>query len=277
MILWSWAAAGAAPPLVLVVAADMPDAVLAAGGTLARMAAAGSDVVLIRVTNEEKDSFKLPPEETALRTREEARAAGRALGIREIISLGYRQAELGGVSFTELRDRIIFEIRRLKPGVMFLPNPYTEFDRVLDRYYAGRAAEDAFRAAAIEGYQPSHADAGLRPHLTPELYYYAQPVDPRRAEPESTATFVPLPKNVEIGDMLAKKIRAAQALKTSNENMARRLKQRLDETGRRLALIEKIDDGSIARLAEQNVRGLGGAEQFRYAGVELGIPAKYRQ
>ena len=37
----------------------------------------------------------------------------------------------------------------------------------------------------------------LKPHLTPELYYYAQPVDPRRRDGETT-TFVPQVKIVDI-------------------------------------------------------------------------------
>ncbi len=266
----------AAPPLVLVVAADASDFVLAAGGTIAKMAEAGSAVYVIRVTNDEKDSWGLPPEETALRARAEADSAARALGVKEAISLGYRAAELADVSFSGIRDRLIFYIRHYKPSVMFIPNPYSEYDRVLDRYYTGAAAEDAFRVAALENFQLPHGDVGLAPHLTPELYYYAQPLDPRRKEPESTATFVPRPKSVDIASTLPKKLAAAAALKTSNESTARRLKARLDATGRRLPILDTVDESSIKRLAEINVRGLGTTEEFRYAGVEFRIPRKYR-
>ncbi len=266
----------AAPPVVLVVAAEASNFVLAAGGTIAKMAEAGSTVYVIRVTNDEKDSWGLTAEETALRSRAESEAAARALGVKEVISLGYRAAELADVSFSGIRDRLIFYIRHYKPGVMFIPNPYTEYDRVLDRYYTGAAAEDAFRAAALENFQLAHADGGLGHHLTPELYYYAQPVDPRRKEPESTATFVPQPRSIDIAGTLQKKIAAAAALKTANESTARRLKARLDATERRLSMLETIDESGIRRLAEVNVRGLGTTEEFRYAGIEFRIPGKYR-
>ena len=96
--------------------------------------------------------------------------------------MGYRAAEMADVPFTSLRDRLIVYIRHYKPTIMFIPNPYTEFDRVLDRYYTGRAAEDAWRAASLENFVPPFQEFGLKPHLTPELYYYAQPVDPRRRD-----------------------------------------------------------------------------------------------
>ncbi len=272
--------------VVLVVTAAAADYLHAAGGTLAALIGQGAEVYVLRVTNDEKDSYGVGPEETARRVRQESEEAGRILGVKEVIGLGYRQWELADVSFTELRDRIIFYIRHCRPGVMFIPNPYTEYDRVLDRYYTGAAAEDAWRAAAFANYQPAHAAAGMQPHLTPELYYYAPPVDPRRREPESSATFVPQPKVVDIAATFERKLRAARALKTVNYSTAARLRDRLESTRRRLRLLDRVTDQAAAELLEINLRGLAKlaaegsglalAEEFRYAGVEYQIPAKYR-
>jgi LmbE family N-acetylglucosaminyl deacetylase len=274
-----WPGMAFAQKTILVVTADAADYLLAAGGTIAGMIDAGATAHLIRVSNDEKESWDLAPEETARRNRLECEEAGRILGIRDVVSLGYRAAELADVPFTTVRDRIIFYIRHYKPTILFIPNPYTEFERALDRYYTGRAAEDAWRAAAFENYQPPFAEVGLRPHLAPELYYYAQPVDPRRDEPESTATFVPQPKTIDITKTFQRKIKAAQALKTINYSMARRLKERLTSTGRSLPLLDTLDRSSVNRLVEVNVRGLAGsgtpAEELRYAGVEYGVPSKY--
>ena len=274
-----WPSIAFAQKTILVVTADAADYLLAAGGTIAGMIDAGATAHLIRVSNDEKESWDLAPEETAQRNRVECEEAGRILGIRDVVSLGYRAAELADVPFTTIRDRIIFYIRHYKPTILFIPNPYTEFERALDRYYTGRAAEDAWRAAAFENYQPPFAEVGLRPHLTPELYYYAQPVDPRRHEPESTATFVPQAKTIDITKTFQRKVKAAQALKTINYSMARRLKERLTSTGRSLPLLDPLDESSVNRLVEVNVRGLAGsgtpAEELRYAGVEYRIPSKY--
>src|SRR5688572_26210287 len=144
------AAQSAGKPVVLVITADASDYILAAGGTIAGMIDKGADAYLIRVTNDDKDSWNLSPEETAQRTRSESEAAARILGIKEVISMGYRAGELASVSPTELRDRLIFYIRRYKPNTLFIPNPYAEYNEVLDRHYTGTAAEEARRGAALE-------------------------------------------------------------------------------------------------------------------------------
>lgn len=272
---------------VLVVTADAGDYILAAGGTIAKMLDDGAAGYLVRVTNDDKDSWGLNPEETARRTRDESEKAAGILGFKEVESLGYRAGELGGVSPTELRDRILFYIRLYKPTVMFIPNPYAEYVEALDRFYVGQAAEDARRAASLSNYQPPFAVVGLETHVTPELYYYAQPFDPRRREAESSATFVPQPKILDIASTFDKKLRAAQALKTINHSMAMRIKDRLESTGRRLPLLDKVDEASVGKLVEINVRklaeiaaqdtGFSKAEEFHYAGVEYQIPSKYLQ
>lgn len=272
---------------VLVVTADASDYLLSAGGTLAAMIDKGASVYVLRVTNDEKDSWNLSPEETARQVRLESEEAGKILGVKEVIPLGYRAWELADVSFTEMRDRIIFHIRHLQPQVLFIPNPHTEHNRVLDRYYAGAASEDAWHKAGLGNVQVAHAAGGLKPHVTPELYYYAQPFDPRRNEPESTATFVPQPRATDITRTLERKIRAIQALATINTSMAQRLRQRLDSTGRRLPLLDRVDTQTVRQLVEENVRGLariggrtigtGAGEEFRYAGPDYRKPIKLQR
>lgn len=271
--------------VVLVITADAGDYILAAGGAIAGMIENGATAYLIRTTNDEKDSWELSPEETARRYSEESEQAAKILGIKEVISLGYRAGELGGVSHTELRDRLMFYIRLYKPAVLFLPNPYAEYVEVVDRFYTGKAAEEAQRVAALENFQPPFSVVGLTSHVVGELYYYAQPFDPRRREPESTATFVPQPKTLSISKTFEKKLRAAQALHTANYSMAMRIKERLDNTNRRLPLLATVNRESVDELVEINVRKLAQiaaegtsdelAEEFHYAGVEHQIPASY--
>ena len=287
-ILWialAFAATLSAQRTALVVAADQTDWVLAAGGTIAAMAADGVEVHLLRVANDEKESWDLSPEAAALAARKENEAAAKILGVAKVHSLGYRSGELAGVQHTELRDRILFYIRKYKPQVLFFPNPYAEYVEVLDRFYVGKAAEDAWRSAPLENVQPAFASVGLKGHVVDEVYYYAQPFDPRRREPESTATFVPQPTVRDVKAVISKKVRAAQALTTANESMARRIRQRLDATGRRLPLLDEITLESINELVSINVRRLAEmaakdsdyelAEEFHYAGIEYQIPSKY--
>jgi LmbE family N-acetylglucosaminyl deacetylase len=271
---------------ILVITADASDFILSAGGSIASMVAKGDRAVLVRVTNDDKDSWNLPAEETAVRTKSEVEQAAKILGISEVHSLGYRAGELGGVSPTEIRDRILLYVRLVKPDVMFIPNPYAEYVEVLDRHYTGMAAEEARMIAGLVNHQPPYADVGLKPHVTRELYYYAQPFDPRRREAESTATFTPQPKVLDIAAAFDKKLRAAQALKTMNYAMAMRIRQRLDESGRKLALLDTVNDGAVLKLVEINVRKLAEigakdssfkqAEEFMYAGPDFQVPQKLR-
>lgn len=271
--------------VVLVVAADA-EWLLYAGGAVAGMISAGAEAHLIRAGNDEKQSWDLQPEETALRNRRESEAAAAILGIRSVVSLGFRSSELRDVPHTTLRDRLMIHIRRLRPGVLFIPNAHTEHDRNLDRYYAGAAAEDAWHCARFANFLPAASDHGLAPHIVPEVYYYAPPVDPRRREPESTATFVPQPVQVDIGGSFARKLQAAMALETINRDRAMRLKQTLEARGQRVRLLDAAGDTAARRIAEENVRGLARisaegtsfayAEEFRYAGVDFGIPREYR-
>lgn len=269
---------------ILVIAADT-GWLACAGGTIARMIGEGAGAILVRVGNDEKDSWGLTPEETAFRNREESEAAAKLLGIQKVISLGYRSSELRDVPHTTMRDRLIFLIRHHRPSVLMLPNPHAEHDRNLDRYYVGAAAEDAWHCARFQNYLPAASHGGLKPHILSEVFYYAPPVDPRRREAESTATFAPQPIQVDIAESFTKKLRAAQTLRTVNRSTAMRLKQSLEAAGRRLPLLDTVAASAVDKLVEENLRGLAAvcakastyklAEEFRYAGIEYGIPSKY--
>jgi LmbE family N-acetylglucosaminyl deacetylase len=274
-------ALAAEPKTILVVAADARWLECCAG-LAARHLAAGLRGLLVRVGDDRLEGWNMPPEEAAWRNRVESEAAARSLGFAEVLSLGYPSGELRNVPHTTLRDRLITLIRLHRPAILVIPNPHTEHDRNLDSYYAGAAAEDAWHAARFANYLPALA---LAPYVIPEIYYYAPPVDPRRREPEAGPTFVPQPVQVDIRPWFAKKLAAARELKTVNRARAERLRQRLAAAGQRLPLLATVDAAAAARLAEENLRGLAAlcaqgsshtlAEEFRYAGVEYGIPAKY--
>jgi LmbE family N-acetylglucosaminyl deacetylase len=210
------------------------------------------------------------------------RGGGAGVGDGEVVSLGYASGELRNVPHTTMRDRIMLLIRQHKPTVLVIPNAHTEHDRNLDSYYAGAAAEDAWYCARFGNYLPA---AGTGTYIVPEVYYYAPPVDPRRREPEAGATFVPKPVRVDIGAWFGKKVAAARELKTVNRARAERLKERLAAVGKRVALLEQLDEAAAGKLAEENLRGLAElsaagsnyamAEEFRHAGIEYGIPTKY--
>ena len=262
------AAGSACGQVVVAITARGDDYLVYAGGTLAGMTAQGATLHVICATGEVSG---------------QAREAAVLLGAKGIVSLGYREGELAGVSPTELRDRLIYYIRHYRPRIVFLPNPHAEYDESLDRYHAGLAAEQGVWASSRGNFQPAHALAGLEPHLTAEVYYYAPPVDPRRRELESTATFVPQPKVVDIAPHVERKLRAVQALASYNRRLAEDIRARLAITGRKLPLLESED--GLSRLVETRLRSLGHlaaegtgyslAEEFLHAGVGFQVPSAY--
>lgn len=246
-------------PVVLVVTAYADDYLLWAGGAIAGMIQNGARAHLVRVTGGEN---------------QESAQAAQLLGIADVTELGYRAGELAGVSPTELRDRLILLIRHYRPDVLFFPNPYSHFDDRLDRHHTGSAAEEARWAASMANFQPSHGEVALKVHHTAEAYYYAPPVDPARNQPETTATFAPQPKTVDIGATFDRKARALSALKTVNLALARDVHDRLARTGRRLRVLDTVDDASAARLLRIRLDGLPRSEEFLYAGPGFQIPSK---
>ena len=84
--------------VVLLVVAHADDPALFLGGTIALWADAGWRVVLLRVTDDRWDSVGLSEPETIQRNHDELRAAARALGISEIVELGWATDQLGDAS-----------------------------------------------------------------------------------------------------------------------------------------------------------------------------------
>jgi len=100
---------------MVVITAHADDFTLFAGGTIARLIEDGYTAHLIRVTNDEKDSYDLDAGETSHRNTVEMRAAADIIGIKEMYSLDFRNDEMDPIPETEIRARLIFLFRKLKP------------------------------------------------------------------------------------------------------------------------------------------------------------------
>ncbi|MGB9724475.1 MAG: PIG-L family deacetylase [Chloroflexia bacterium] len=116
------------------------DESFATGGTLARYAAAGVQVVLVCATRGEAgivhdEGMEVPPEEMGRVREEELRCACRALGIQELHFLGYRDSGMAGspenrhpLAFcraepAEVVERILALFRRFRPQVVLTFGP----------------------------------------------------------------------------------------------------------------------------------------------------------
>jgi LmbE family N-acetylglucosaminyl deacetylase len=178
MLFAALAAAGAQPKpyagrVLVAVTAHADDWSIFAGGAIAKMIDEGYTGYLIRVTDDEKDGVTSAPE-NSLRNGREIYDAARILGIREIFSLNLKNDEIDPFWETELREKLILLIRKLKPYTVFTFDPWASYEENPDHLKTAKAVDDACWTAQIGLFHPEQLRAGLEPHYCTELYYWAR-------------------------------------------------------------------------------------------------------
>jgi LmbE family N-acetylglucosaminyl deacetylase len=171
-------AAGPAPLAgpVLAVFAHPDDAEIAAGGTLAKWAAAGREVHLLVLTNGDRGSQDrdLDRAELARVRRGETAEGARVLGLAGTKILDVHDGELQNTP--EVQAEVVRAIRRLRPDALVTCDPTAWFFE--SRYYnhsdhrtAGVVALDAaIPGAGNPHYFTDHLDEGLDPHDVPQVW-----------------------------------------------------------------------------------------------------------
>ena len=262
------AARGQENKRVLAITAQCGDYLVGGGGTIASLAGRGYEVTVIQVTNDEKNSLDLGPAETSKANMDEGRQAAKVLGAREVLFLGHKAGELGYISSTELRQELFGLIRYFKPRILFIPDPYLHYDENRDRFYAGKAAEEAWGYSGGGTFSPDLNRMGIRPYGAPEIYYYAaqRPYRPGEGGDEK-AQFRP----VDITAVFEKKLEAILTLKTTNRVYASRTSRKTSPDDFMRAYVEELAS-TIGRK-----HGFRYGEEFNYVGVEEGLPAHVKQ
>ena len=103
---------------LLVVAPHLDDEVLGAGGTIARLSDAGTEVVVAVVTRGAQPLFS---DESEATTREEAQAAHQLLGVDRTLFLDHPAAQLDGVPHHVMNRSLAELIREVAPDTLLLP------------------------------------------------------------------------------------------------------------------------------------------------------------
>ena len=187
---------------VLVTQAHADDADWACGGTLAKLASAGADVVYVVATKGEAGSCEpgMTKEKLTAIREQEQRDANRILGISETIFLGHSDGRLGKVQ--NLDEQIIALVRDRKPDLIFtfdVDRP--EYFMHPDHRAIGLAT---LRAAQFSGLSLTYTDAAAEPWVCKEVMLY----DPPRPN-----TFVP------VGEFTFKKLEALAAHRSQMVHM----------------------------------------------------------
>ncbi len=113
----------------MVVMAHPDDAEWSCSGTVAKWCAEGWEVVYVLCTDGSKGSsdLEMTPEKLIKIREKEQRNAGKVLGLKDVVFLGYPDAYLEPT--LELRKDIAREIRRHKPDVLITNSPARDTER----------------------------------------------------------------------------------------------------------------------------------------------------
>jgi LmbE family N-acetylglucosaminyl deacetylase len=152
------------PAVVLAIGAHPDDVDFGCGGTLAKWAAAGCEVHYLVCTDGSKGSWN-PGQDRAelIRLRqEEQRQASRTIGGGgRVTFLGEVDGELG--SGMELRGRVAYQIRRVRPDVVLGHDPWKRYRLHPDHRHAGFLATDGIVAARDPHFFPEQDVPPHRP------------------------------------------------------------------------------------------------------------------
>ena len=140
------------------------------GGFIAKLADAGWSGTYVRTTNDEKDSGVGWGRGDQINLRE-SREATRILGIKDVISLNWRNDHMDSIPIKELRANYILLIRKYRPEVVMTWNPWGHYDRNPDHRKVSRAMGEAVWMAGLANVHPEHMDMGLKPWRVPHVYY----------------------------------------------------------------------------------------------------------
>jgi len=169
----------ASPAVVLAIYAHPDDPDVAAGGTLARWAASGSQVHVCLCAEGDKGSLDpaTSPTELVARRRAETEQAGKILGVTQHHWLGYPDGDLDEGS--ELRGRIVELIRAVRPVAVVAPDPTAVF---FGQTYVNHRDHRAIGWAALDAVAPAAANPHYFPERGPahrvELLYLSGALEP---------------------------------------------------------------------------------------------------
>jgi LmbE family N-acetylglucosaminyl deacetylase len=236
----------------MVISPHADDAAAFCGATLAKLADQDWKVILVRVTDDRKDSLGLSIEETLQKNAEELRAAAQILGVREVVELGFETDMLADIPLGKLRERIVYLFRNYRPYAVFSFDPYGLYENNQDHVRVAQAVDEAFWVACFDKHYPEHFKEGLEPFSVCERWYFARQL--------------PIVTHVEeVSQSIQRKILAVCAHREMMRNTIQQYRLQLKTWGRRLAMLDEALDGDLHPLI-----GMVLQAQARTAAVEAG-------
>jgi LmbE family N-acetylglucosaminyl deacetylase len=260
---------------------DIP---LFAAGTVAKLIREGYEGYLIRTTNDDHAGRGETVGDVIRNNEKDNEAVAKALGLKKVFDLGYRNHMMDNYSLQDIRGRLIFLFRLLKVDTIITYDPWGHYEENPDHYITATAVEAARWMAGGGRDYPEHLAAGLEPHAVTERYYFAR--GPQLVN-----------RIVDISGTLELKIDANLANVTqgpAGENGAR-LRRNLEKEGKYLPVLGHTDAEAnrnyikhfVLDMDSQHLRGvpsdkevgkpyqLEWAERFHYIGASSSALPQY--
>ena len=139
------------------------------GGVIARFIENGYKGYYIRASNDEKDGSNGYARNDIVNLKETWDGI-RILGMEEVISLNWRNDFMNPIPLNELREQLIFLIRKYRPDVVLGHNPWEHYQKNPDHRNVARALVEAYWLAGYETVHPEYFLLGLKPHTAAHFY-----------------------------------------------------------------------------------------------------------
>jgi len=163
---------------LLGVYAHPDDETFCTGGTFARYAAMGCEIMVVSATRGQAGQIRsgdLATRRTLARVREaELRVACERLGVRHVECWDYPDGTLNEVDQIGLGERITRVIRSFQPDIVFTFGDEGAYGHP-DHIVISRATTAACARAGDDLHFPEHRDEGLSAYLPPRLYHAVFP------------------------------------------------------------------------------------------------------
>lgn len=248
-------------PTLVVIQAHADDLAFFGAGTVARMVREdGYDAYLVQTTNDDKCGPTASSGETVLANERETEAVATLLGIRRIFNLGYVNHFLDAVSVSELRARLVFLFRLLRPDVVMTFNPAQGGEQNPDHWVTGQAVEAARWMAGLDKDYPEHLAIGLKPHVVRGRMYWVA----RSGQATNRVVDVSRYIDTKIDAMVAHQSQGTAG------STGRRLRRSLALQGLRMPVLGEDDDSADRAYVRQFMLepGFGLATRYGMACAE---------
>lgn len=206
------------------------DVPIFAGGTVAKLIDEGYTGYLIRTTNDEMAGAGTTGE-TVLHNESCTEDVAKALGLKKVFNLEYRNHRMDSEPWQDFRGRLIFLFRMLKVDTVICYDPWGIYEENPDHYVTAKMVEAACWMAGMGKDYPEQLAAGLKPHGVNEKYYFAR--GPQLVN-----------RIVDISAHIDQKVHANVVITSQGPggNFGANLRQQLAAKGKRLPILGNDDE-----------------------------------